>query len=541
DASNMLKPALARGLIRTIGATTFEEYKKRIEKDKAFVRRFQMVRIDEPSLDETVTILTRLKSKYEEYHNVTFTPQALKTAVQLASRYMVDRYFPDKAIDIMDEAGAQASTMINDKPEALIELEVELSRLESLKNDLVKNQQYENASELRDSLRQKREELAIAKEEWTSTSKRENILIDTAEICKVVSRMTDIPVQQLDADGAYERYLHLEETLAQTVKGQPQAVKAIAQAVKKNSVGIRDFKKPMGSFILLGPTGVGKTELAKSITRFLFGTEDALIRVDMSEFMEKHTSSRLLGAPPGYVGHENGGELTERVKRRPYSVVLFDEIEKAHPDIFNTFLQILDEGHITDSLGEKISFKNTLIIFTSNLGTDKLTQKSSLGFSDPEGEYEKRKDLVIADLKRYFRPEFLNRLDDTIVFNPLDTKTLEDICTIMLSSLNENVKLQGIRFDAHPDVLSVLVEKGFEAKYGARSLRRAITKLIEIPVSELILQSGTRPNPEIEVLEVHIFKDKESNLGFKLKTKKLINLTRGVRKRSPRKTEEPQS
>lgn len=535
DASNMLKPALARGLIRTIGATTFDEYKKRIEKDKALVRRFQVVRIDEPSLEETMTILTRLKNKYEEFHNVNFTPQALKTIVQLASRYMMDRYFPDKAIDIMDEAGAQASSILSDKPDQLAELELELSRLENLKNDLVKKQQYENAAELRDTLREKREELTSLREKWLSDTKKEEIIIDSNEICKVISKMTDIPIQQLHVDGEYTRFLELENILTESVKGQPHAIKAISQAVKKNSVGIRDFNKPLGSFIFLGPTGVGKTELAKAITKFLFGTEDALVRIDMSEFMEKHNSSRLLGAPPGYVGYENGGELTEKIKRRPYSVVLFDEIEKANPDIFNMFLQILDEGHITDSLGEKISFKNTLIIFTSNLGTQRLTQKSSLGFSEFQTEYEKRKEMVLSDLKNYFRPEFLNRIDETIIFNPLDEDMLISICERMINELNEQIKLQGIKFDITKDAIHYLTKHGFDKKYGARSLRRSITKYIEIPASELVLQSGKPHNPEIEILTIIVNLEKDQ-LNFQIKHYPLIELpNNSTKKRNSRK------
>lgn len=535
DASNMLKPALARGLIRTIGATTFDEYKKRIEKDKALVRRFQVVRIDEPSLEETMTILTRLKNKYEEFHNVNFTPQALKTIVQLASRYMMDRYFPDKAIDIMDEAGAQASSILSDKPDQLAELELELSRLENLKNDLVKKQQYENAAELRDTLREKREELTSLREKWLSDTKKEEIIIDSNEICKVISKMTDIPIQQLHVDGEYTRFLELENILTESVKGQPHAIKAISQAVKKNSVGIRDFNKPLGSFIFLGPTGVGKTELAKAITKFLFGTEDALVRIDMSEFMEKHNSSRLLGAPPGYVGYENGGELTEKIKRRPYSVVLFDEIEKANPDIFNMFLQILDEGHITDSLGEKISFKNTLIIFTSNLGTQRLTQKSSLGFSEFQTEYEKRKEMVLSDLKNYFRPEFLNRIDETIIFNPLDEDMLISICERMINELNEQIKLQGIKFDITKDAIHYLTKHGFDKKYGARSLRRSITKYIEIPASELVLQSGKPHNPEIEILTIMVNLEKDQ-LNFQIKHHPLIELpNNSTKKRNSRK------
>lgn len=535
DASNMLKPALARGLIRTIGATTFDEYKKRIEKDKALVRRFQVVRIDEPSLEETMTILTRLKNKYEEFHNVNFTPQALKTIVQLASRYMMDRYFPDKAIDIMDEAGAQASSILSDKPDQLAELELELSRLENLKNDLVKKQQYENAAELRDTLREKREELTSLREKWLSDTKKEEIIIDSNEICKVISKMTDIPIQQLHVDGEYTRFLELENILTESVKGQSHAIKAISQAVKKNSVGIRDFNKPLGSFIFLGPTGVGKTELAKAITKFLFGTEDALVRIDMSEFMEKHNSSRLLGAPPGYVGYENGGELTEKIKRRPYSVVLFDEIEKANPDIFNMFLQILDEGHITDSLGEKISFKNTLIIFTSNLGTQRLTQKSSLGFSEFQTEYEKRKEMVLSDLKNYFRPEFLNRIDETIIFNPLDEDMLISICERMINELNEQIKLQGIKFDITKDAIHYLTKHGFDKKYGARSLRRSITKYIEIPASELVLQSGKPHNPEIEILTIMVNLEKDQ-LNFQIKHYPLIELpNNSTKKRNSRK------
>ncbi len=525
DASNMLKPALARGLIKTIGATTFDEYKKRIEKDKALVRRFQPIRIDEPSQDETITILTRLKSKYEEFHNVTYTTQALKTAVQLASRYITDRHFPDKAIDIIDEAGAQIASILFDKPEHLIELEVELSRLENHKNDIVRKQQYENAAELRDTLKAKRNELAEMREEWQNSIKQEQaVIIDTAEICKVIARMTDIPIQQLNTDGDYTKYIEIENILKQSIKGQDHAVQSVSNAIKKNAVGIRDFRKPIGSYIFLGPTGVGKTELAKALARFMFGTEEAMIRIDMSEFMDRHNSSRLLGAPPGYIGHENGGELTEHIKRRPYSIVLFDEIEKANPEIFNMFLQILDEGHVTDSMGEKISFKNTLIIFTSNLGTEKLTQKTSLGFSEPVQEYSKRKDMVISDLKKFFRPEFLNRIDESIIFNPLDEATLVAICRNVINELNTGMKLQGIQFDVTDEVLEYIIKNGFESAYGARSLKRAINKYLEIPATDRVLVNNTPPNPEVEFLEIQVTKGKE-DLEFNLEIKPLIDTT----------------
>jgi len=533
DASNMLKPALARGLIRTIGATTFDEYKKRIEKDKALVRRFQPIRIDEPSHEETYTILTRLKSKYEEYHNVTYTNQALKVSVQLASRYLVDRYFPDKAIDIIDEAGAQSAALLTDKPEKLTELELELSHIETLKNDLVKKQQYENAAELRDTLHDKKNELAELRDQWLSSSRQDNVIIDSGEICRVIARMTDIPIHQLDTD-EYTRYLELEDTLSKTIKGQAEAIHAISNAVKKNAVGIRDFKKPIGSFIFLGPTGVGKTELAKTLTKFMFGSEDSLIRIDMSEFMDRHNSSRLLGAPPGYIGHENGGELTEHIKRRPYSVVLFDEIEKANPEIFNMFLQILDEGHATDSMGEKISFKNTIIIFTSNLGTEKLTQQSSLGFSELIHEYEKRKSLVLSDLKRFFRPEFLNRIDETIIFNPLDETMLTDICTRMIDELNEGIKTQGIKFNINLDIIQHIINKGFKAKFGARSLKRAISKYIEIPAANIVLKGGRPPNTELEYLEItgQVINDE---ILFNTKFKKLVELPKKTKKKSSQK------
>ncbi len=538
DASNMLKPALARGLIKTIGATTFDEYKKRIEKDKALIRRFQPIRIDEPSQEETLTIITRLKSKYEEFHNVTYTNQALKTAVQLASRYITDRYFPDKAIDIIDEAGAQAVSILSDKPDYIVEMELELSRLENHKNDIVNKQQYENAAELRDLLRIKRAELNELKEEWVSSNQSEGpVVIDTAEINRVISRMTDIPVQQLNTDGDYSKYLTIVDTLKESIKGQDHAVESISNALKKNAVGIRDFKRPIGSYIFLGPTGVGKTELAKALAKFIFGTEEALIRIDMSEFMERHNSSRLLGAPPGYIGHENGGELTEQIKRRPYSVVLFDEIEKANPEIFNTFLQIMDEGHVTDSMGEKVSFKNTLILFTSNLGTDKLTNKSSLGFSEPVQEYDKRKDMVLSEMKRFFRPEFLNRLDESIIFNQLDESTLVEICRNIMRDLNTGMKLQGIQLNADDDALKYVIDKGYEAVYGGRSLKRAINNYLEIPATNKVLEYNKPPNPELEYLNINVTKGADG-LEFDIQTKSLVEtVIKKKRKPSVKKTE----
>ena len=406
------------------------------------------------------------------------------------------------------------------KPQDLQQLETEITRLETNKQEFVKNQNFEQAASIRDRIRMLKEKQAQLKMQWLATIKKEPTTIDQKEIEKIVSGIANVPITNLDDGKGYRRYAEIEKSLAVNVIGQLEAVEAVGNAIKKSVVGLRDIKRPISSFIFLGPTGVGKTELAKALARFMFGTEDALIRVDMSEYMEKFNVSRMIGAPPGYIGYENGGELTEKLRRKPYSVVLFDEIEKANPDVFNMLLQILDEGRITDSLGNKIDFRNTVIIFTSNLGTEKLAQKGSLGFNDAQGDVAARKEVVLTELKNTLRPEFLNRIDDIVVFNSLDNAMLEDIFEKMIREMNENLTVQGIKFKVNPAARKHIIELGFESKYGARSIRRAIAKQIEIPASAKMLSGGKALDCEKETLEILVnFKKDKIDFVFKIMTK----------------------
>ncbi len=519
DASNMLKPALARGIIRTIGATTFDEYKKRIEKDKALVRRFQPIVVEEPTLEETQEILERIAHKYEKFHNVQYTDQAIRAAVSLAHRYISERKLPDKAIDVIDEAGANTSSYLENKPEPLIQLEKELAELEQAKADLVKGQNYEQAANIRDKIRIKKEDYQVMKMEWIASSRRKTVVIDQSDIEKVVSSISGIPINRIDDGNKKKRYLDIEKELTLKVKGQQEAIKMVADAIRKSAVGLRDIKRPIANFIFLGPTGVGKTELAKSLAQFIFGTEDSLIRVDMSEYMEKFNVSRLIGSPPGYVGHESGGELTEKIRRKPYAVILFDEIEKANPDVFNMFLQILDEGQLTDSLGNKVNFRNTIIIFTSNIGTDRLTNRGSLGFADEQKGLSMQKGAVLDELKATMRPEFLNRIDEIVLFNSLHGEILLDIFDRMIEDINANLLVQGMYFKVNPKAKQLVVDKGFEEKYGARSLRRSISRMIEIPASEMILGQEKDFNSDKEEMEISVTVKNEA-LHFSIKITK---------------------
>ena len=537
DASNMLKPALARGQIRTIGATTFDEYKKRIEKDKALARRFQAIVVEEPSIEETEEILLRIKYKYEKFHNVEYTDRAVRTAVRLAHRYISERKLPDKAIDVIDEAGANASSALANKPEKLIVLEKEIAVLEQAKNTQVKGQNYEQAASLRDKIRIKKEAYHKLKMDWLASSRREKVIIDQQEIEMIVSSMTNIPVSRIDDGSKKERYLHIEKELESSVKGQEEAIKVIADAIRKGAVGLRDMRRPISNFIFLGPTGVGKTELAKSLARFIFGSEEALIRVDMSEYMERFNVSRLIGSPPGYVGHESGGELTEKIRRKPYAVILFDEIEKANPDVFNMFLQILDEGQLTDSLGNKVNFRNTIIIFTSNIGTRNLTQRGALGFSDAQNAMEQKREAVIDELKATMRPEFINRIDEIVVFNSLEGKVLDRIFDKMIREINNSLRVQGIYFKPNKRVRDFVIKEGFDAKYGARSIRRAISRMIEIPASEKILSEASVFDPEIAEMEIGLTVRK-NKIDFNIKINE-ISERAPVRKKDGVKHKEP--
>lgn len=504
DASNILKPALARGEIQCIGATTIEEYRKNIEKDAALERRFQPVTVGEPTKEEAVQILRGLRDKYEAHHRVKITDEAVNAAVTLSDRYITDRFLPDKAIDLIDEAGAKARIDNLTAPLDLKNLEEDLENVEKEKSDAINVQDFEKAARLRDKEKELKNQLEEAKNDWKMQNNTSANVVGEPEIARVVSRWTNIPVQKL-TERESERLLKLEEILHERVIGQEEAVKSVARSVRRARVGLKDPKRPIGSFIFLGPTGVGKTELSKALAEAMFSDENNMIRIDMSEYMEKHSVSRLIGSPPGYVGFDEGGQLTEKVKRNPYSVVLFDEIEKAHPDIFNILLQILEDGRLTDGKGKTINFKNTVIIMTSNVGASTIKKQKSLGFStgnsstEKETEYEKMKDHVMDELKHSFRPEFLNRIDDIIVFHLLEEKDLKQIVKLMLKEVSNRLKEQNINIFFDEESEDFLAKKGFDTTYGARPLRRAITKAVEDKLSEEILKGNVKIDDDIKV------------------------------------------
>ncbi len=490
DAANILKPSLSRGEIQLVGATTINEYRKHIEKDAALERRFQPVMVDEPSQDEAIEILMGLRDKYEAHHKIKITDEAIISAVKLSTRFINDRFLPDKAIDLVDEAASRVKIKNFTAPPSLKELEEKLKELSQEKEEAINTQDFERAAKIRDEENRIKAELEENKENWKNSNAKEKLEVTSEDIAQIVAQSTGIPVSQLSREES-ERLLNLEETLHKRVVGQNDAVTAIAKAVRRSRVGLKDPKRPIGSFIFLGPTGVGKTELCKALAEGLFGDENAMIRLDMSEYMEKHTVSRLVGSPPGYVGFDDGGQLTEKIRRNPYSVVLFDEIEKAHPDIFNILLQILDDGQLTDSHGRKVNFKNSVIIMTSNVGARMITENvKSLGFSAEESskrDEEKIRESVLSELKKTFRPEFLNRVDDIIVFHKL---SLDDICSIaknMLFAVSERTKQLGINISFTEDAIKAIANKGFDDVYGARPLKRAITSEIEDRISEMIL------------------------------------------------------
>ncbi|MEJ5283710.1 MAG: ATP-dependent Clp protease ATP-binding subunit [Brevinematales bacterium] len=523
DASNMLKPALARGNIHCIGATTFEEYRKKIEKDKALVRRFQPVIINEPSIEDTIKILNQIKSKYEEFHNVVYTEDAISSVVYLSSRFLPERRLPDKAIDLMDEAGAYWGSKLLDKPAKFIEVEMRLKQLEENKNFFINLQDFEKAAFLRDEIEIVKKEYLREFKKWQKNfTGKEKAVIDRKEIEEVLSFMTGIPISVLDKGVDKNKYLFIEDELKKSIIGQDEAIKAISDCIKKSVAGIRKPKKPMGSFVFLGPTGVGKTALAKALAKFMFGSEDDLVQLDMSEYMEKFQISRIIGAPPGYVGYETGGILTEKIRRKPYSVVLFDEIEKAHPDIFNILLQILDEGRLTDSFGNVVDFRNTVIILTSNIGSDRISGKEHLGFFSSK-ETEKDKEVFLEELKKIFKPELLNRIDEVVVFNELEDKSLIYIVDKMIKELNETLSHNKILLKVNDDVKEYVVSNGYDKKYGARSLQRAINKFIEIPMTDYLISINEDffANNSIKELKVLIENDKiKFELNKELKQQK---------------------
>ena len=494
DAANILKPSLARGEFQLIGATTISEYRKNIEKDPALERRFQPVNVSEPTEEDTVLILKGLKDKYEAHHKVKITDGAIEAAVKLSSRYISDRFLPDKAIDLIDEASSRVRLSVCAAPPELKALEEKIANAEAEKNEAVNSQEFEHAAALRDNEKKLKEEYRELKEKWRDKSGRINGEVTAENIAETVSSWTGIPVSQLTREES-ERLLHLEDELHASVIGQDEAVTAVSRAIRRGRVGLKDPKRPIGSFIFCGPTGVGKTELCKALAKAMFGSENMMIRLDMSEYMEKHTVSRLVGSPPGYVGFEEGGQLTEKVRRNPYSVVLFDEIEKAHPDVFNVLLQILEDGILTDSQGRRVDFKNTVIIMTSNVGARLITEKRvAFGFTESGGDSENKniKELVTGELKNTFRPEFLNRVDDIIVFSKLDRGQIAQIAVKLLNELAGRLAALGITLKWDDSAVYALADKGFDPIYGARPLRREIQNSIEDGLSEKILDSSVK-------------------------------------------------
>lgn len=491
DASNMFKPALARGEIQCIGATTLDEYRQYIEKDGALARRFQMVMVDATSPEETIQILNNIKDKYEDHHNVIYTPAAIEACVKLSDRYISDRFLPDKAIDILDEAGARVHINNIHVPEDILKLEAEVENIKAEKNRVVKSQKYEEAAQLRDKEKKLLEQLEAAKNRWEDESKSKRFTVEEDNVAEVIAMMTGIPAKRI-AQNEGAKLLNMNEELGGKVIGQEEAIKKLTKAIQRTRVGLKDPKKPIGSFIFLGPTGVGKTELAKMLATYLFDKEDSLIRIDMSEYMEKFSVSRLVGAPPGYVGYEEGGQLTEKVRRKPYSVVLLDEIEKAHPDVFNILLQVLDDGILTDGLGRRVDFRNTIIIMTSNIGVRDLKDfGAGIGFANrakTEGLDDIMKSTIQSALKKAFSPEFLNRLDDVVVFNSLNKEHIFKIIDISLGKLFRRITDLGYKIELTDKAKDFLAEKGYDQQYGARPLNRAIQKYLEDAIAEEILK-----------------------------------------------------
>ncbi|MFG0266550.1 MAG: ATP-dependent Clp protease ATP-binding subunit [Rhodopirellula sp. JB055] len=503
DAANVLKPALARGEIQCIGATTLDEYRKYIEKDNALARRFQEIMVEPTGKEETIEILKGLRERYEEHHRVQFTDDAVVAAVEMSERYITARCLPDKAIDVIDEAGARVRLRTMTRPPDLKEIDEQVETLNKDKEDAVANQDFEKAANLRDQaekLRKKKEQIT---QEWREKSQQTDGVVDEEIIAEVVSKMTGIPLTRLSTEDSL-RLLKMEEELHKRVVSQDQAVTAVAKAVRRSRSGLKDPKRPTGSFIFAGPTGVGKTLLAKALAEYMFGDSDALVHIDMSEYMEKHNVSRLIGAPPGFVGYEEGGQLTEKIRRRPYAVVLFDEIEKAHPDVFNMLLQVMEEGRLTDSFGRNVDFRNTILIMTTNAGAEAIKNESAFGFQKPDGDasYDSMKSRVMDQIERVFRPEFLNRLDDTIIFRHLTTKDLKGVIDFELSKVRERLLERGLAIDLSDEAKEFLIKKGSNLDYGARPLRRAIEQRIEDPLGEELLR-GAFEGKDTIIIDVH--------------------------------------
>ncbi len=500
DASNVLKPALARGEVQCIGATTMDEYRKYIEKDAALERRFQTIIVEPPSKDETLAILKGLRDKYEDHHKVKYTDESLYQAVELSTRYITGRCLPDKAIDVIDEAGARVRLKNMVQPPDLTKIEEEIEKLQRDKDEAVRNADYETAASLRDQAQQLLDKKNESQKKWYDENKETAGKVDAEIIAEVVSKMTGVPLTRIEKKEA-QRLLELEAELHKRVISQDEAINAIAKSVRRSRSGLKDPNRPMGSFIFIGPSGVGKTLLAKSLAEFMFGDEDALIQIDMSEYMEKHNVSRLVGAPPGYVGYEEGGQLTERIRRRPYAVLLLDEIEKAHSDVYNMLLQIMEEGRLTDNFGRHVDFKNVVLIMTSNIGADLIKNQSGFGFGKKtaEANYDKMKELLNKEVERFFRPEFLNRLDDTIVFHPLTKDDLTHVVELELNKVFKRLTEHGLKLDVSQAAKEFLIDKGYNSEYGARPLRRAIEHYVEDPISESILRGAFKDTKCIRI------------------------------------------
>jgi ATP-dependent Clp protease ATP-binding subunit ClpC len=500
DASNIIKPALSRGELQCVGATTLNEYRKYIEKDAALERRFQTVKVEAPSVEEAVQILRGLRPKYEAHHKARLTDEALDAAVRLSDRYLTGRFLPDKAIDVMDEAGARARINAMTRPPDVKEIEKEIETIRADKEAAIKAQDFEKAAALRDSEKQAKDKLERILTEWREQREEREVVVTADDIMHIVSRWTGVPLSRMEQKEA-QKLLKMEEELRTRVIGQDEAVVAISKALRRSRADLKDPRRPIGSFIFLGPTGVGKTFLARSLAEFMFGDGDALIQIDMSEYMEKFTASRLIGSPPGYVGYEEGGQLSEAVRRRPYSVVLFDEVEKAHPDVMHLLLQILEEGKITDSLGRKIDFRNTIIIMTSNVGAELIKRQSALGFGAVSGHesYEQMRDKILEESKRTFKPEFLNRLDDMIVFHTLGRPDLANIVNLEVAKVVGRIGTKAIKVILSPSAVELLIDKGYDPTYGARPMRRAVEKFLEDPLAEELLRGNIKAGDTLEV------------------------------------------
>jgi ATP-dependent Clp protease ATP-binding subunit ClpC len=498
DASNIIKPALSRGEMQCIGATTLNEYRKYIEKDAALERRFQTVKVEAPSPEEAVLILKGLRPKYEEHHKAEITDQAIETAVRMSDRYITDRYLPDKAIDVMDEAGSRARIGTMTRPPEVKDLEADIETIKGQKERAIKDQDFEGAAAMRDKEKQAKEKLDAVLAAWRASREEKRVTVSEEDILHVVAKWTGIPLKRME-EGEAQRLLALEQEMDKMIIGQKEAVAALCKALRRSRADLKDPRRPIGTFALLGPTGVGKTLLAKSLAETLFGDPKALIQLDMSEYMERHNASRMVGSPPGYVGYEEGGQLTEQVRRRPYSVVLFDEIEKAHPDVMNMLLQILEEGKLTDNIGRVINFRNTIILLTSNVGADIIRKNSTLGFSplNDEQSYEKMKEKIMDEAKKVFRPEFLNRLDDAIVFRSLTKADLLEILHLEIAKVIERVKAKQLDMLLDQSAKDFLVEKGYDPTYGARPMRRAVERFLEDPLAEEILKGNLHPNEPV--------------------------------------------